>query len=122
MLSQILLFAAVQASNIPDVLQPEPPPKIFGLSVRDLLLLLGVVAIIGLTLFLLVYLNRHRRQSRVARASRIIETSSSSAKHDGRRRRRKRRSHSDTWGRNPTLGQTGGLPPVRSDGPAEPVR
>ena len=122
MLIQILLFAAVQTSNIPDGLQPEPPPKLFGLSVRDLLLLVGIAAIIGLTLFLWVYLNRHRRYARVARASRIIETAPSSSSHEGRRRRRKRRSHSDTWGRNPTLGQTGGLPPVRSDSPVEPAR
>jgi hypothetical protein len=40
----------------------------------------------------------------------------------GRRRHRKRRpTHPDNFGRNPTLAETGGLPPLRSDDPPAPT-
>jgi hypothetical protein len=32
-----------------------------------------------------------------------------------RKRRKRKPEHPDNWGRNPTLGETGGLPPVRPE-------
>ena len=40
---------------------------------------------------------------------------------DGERRRRRRRRRREHRPRNPTLAETGGLPPMRTDKPAEPL-
>src|SRR6266516_2864767 len=37
-----------------------------------------------------------------------------------RKRPKRRPDHPDNWGRNPTLGETGGLPPARPEEPEAP--
>ncbi len=102
---------------------PEKPTVLFGLTLQDLLLILGAAAVLAVILFLAVYLTRKgRRGDSVARspkASYAPEPIYSG--HSSRRakfRKKRRRNHAEQLSRNPTLGETGGLPPVREDPPA----
>jgi len=101
----------------------EKPSVIFGLTLQDLLLILGAAAVLAVILFLSVYLTRKgRRGDALARSPKAIYTPepTSAGYSSGRMRFRKkrRRNHAEQLPRNPTLGQTGGLPPVREDPPA----
>ena len=86
---------------------------------KDLLLGISIVFIIGLALFLIFYLRARKRHDRSdqRRLSQMIRGSSSNRSQaeggDRRRKRRRRRSHRM---RNPSLGETGGLPPPRAEG------
>jgi hypothetical protein len=88
----------------------------------ELPLLLG--ALLGVALLLFVWAFFIRKRPKHSRGSLILTRAAHSAEAvsaDGRRRRRKRRpEHPDNWGRNPTLGETGGLPPVRPEDSAPP--
>jgi hypothetical protein len=101
---------------------PEKPSLIFGLTLQDLLLILGAAAVLALILFLSVYLTRKgRRGHSLARSPKAIyapePTSSGQSSGRARFRKKRRRNHAEQLPRNPTLGQTGGLPPVREDPP-----
>ena len=99
-------------------------PRLFG---ADLPVILGVFLGISALLFFWAFFVRKRpKQSRgslvVTRRERPDDDGPGSG---GKRKRRKRRpDHPDNWGRNPTLGETGGLPPARTeeeeDPPSEP--
>lgn len=127
MLDRIVLFAAAARDVLPEgVLPPQEPTKLFGLGLRDLMLLVGLAAIVGLVLFLWAYMTRRERRRHLSRSARAIarpEPHGRAEERDDRRRRlRKRRPHHpDNLPRNPTLGETGGLPPVRPDEPAQPA-
>jgi len=102
---------------------PEKPSVIFGLTLQDLLLILGAAAVLALILFLSVYLTRGGRRSHsLARSPKAIYAPEpSSSGHSSRRarfRKKRRRNDAEQLPRNPTLGETGGLPPVREDPPA----
>jgi hypothetical protein len=94
-------------------------------GLRDVLLIAGVVLVLALTLFLYVYATRRTRPNRTESGSqaiyraekRLVETPST----EGRRRKKRRRTTEEFAQRNPTLGETGGLPPLRNDEPAEPA-
>ena len=84
---------------------------------KDMLLGATVVLIIGLALFLVVYL-RSRKKSNDAdqeRLAQMTQSQSSGTSSERRGRRRKRRRRRDHRPRNPSLDKTGGLPPQRPD-------
>lgn len=129
MLTKMLLLAAQTASHLPEQLSPEPPSKVLGLSLRDISLVLGVVAILALSLFLYVYWTRRDRRGylsrtggrEIRRAERRSHRESHNDTDERERVKKKRRRHPDFLPRNPTLGETGGLPPIRPDEPAQPT-
>ena len=126
MLARILLFAAAARDGLPEGLPPQQEPtKLFGLGVRDLMLLVGIAAILGLVLFLWAYMTRREGRRHLTRTRVVTRAERQSRKDEGddkRRRLRKRRpDHPDNLPRNPTLGETGGLPPIRPDEPAQPA-
>jgi len=106
-------------------LKPVVPPPGFGGSLRDILLIVGVVAALSLMLFLFVYMSRRKRQGVTSSGSRAIYRSESKKLVEegksGRRIRKKRKRGGEFEQRNPTLGETGGLPPLRNEEPAEPA-
>ena len=100
--------------------------KIFGYNVRDGMLLAGLVLALAGVLFLYVYLTRKKHRSTIAPAgSRAIYRAEPEEEDSERRRHRKRRrkpNHPEFLPRNPTLQETGGLPPLRPEEPAEPTQ
>jgi hypothetical protein len=90
-------------------------PKIFG---ADLTLVLGSALALAAVLFFWAFFVR--KKPKQMRGALVLERAPKHSKEthgtSGRRKRRKRRpDHPENWGRNPTLGETGGLPPTRSD-------
>ncbi len=123
MLGAIHLFLADVPANV-DLKGTPMPPTSSG-YLRDALLIGGVAAVLALSLFLYVYVTRRNRRTHSASGSRAIyraekraEPQDSEGKHRVRRRRRRKEEFER---RNPTLGETGGLPPVRTEEPAEPA-
>ena len=86
------------------------------------LLIGAIVLVVAAIFFWVAFLRRrpsHQRGSLVLERARQGENTRYGA--SGRRRRRKRRpEHPDNLGRNPTLGETGGLPPPRPEAESEP--
>jgi len=129
MLTRLILFAAQTTADLQQQLPAQKPSKLFGLGMRDILLLLGLLAIIALGLYLFAYLTRRKHRRHLSRSGQDMWRSERRAqkekeKESGRTRvriRKKRREHPDFRPRNPTLGETGGLPPVRPDEPTQPV-
>jgi hypothetical protein len=125
MLTRVVLLAAQTAVDIQQ-LPPQEVSALFGLSVRDILLLLGVVAVIALMLYVFAYMTRRNRRRHISRSAGGMwrsEREAQKTESSGRRFRirKKRGGHPDFRPRNPTLGETGGLPPVRPDEPAQPA-
>jgi hypothetical protein len=104
----LLAQMATDPSKLPFPVQPRS--NFFGLSVRDALMVLAVIGVVALVLFLATYLvRRNRRRSGDGR--KVLYHASErelQQRHRGQRRRRRER-----YGRNPTLQETGGLPPPR---------
>jgi hypothetical protein len=117
-----LLGAA--ASPAPE-LAPVPAPTLFGAQLRDVLIVMGAAAILGLTLFLYIYITRRDRRTNSQTGARAIYRAEKRKRSDddsSKRKFRKRRRHREEFTtRNPTLGETGGLPPLRTDEPVEPA-
>jgi hypothetical protein len=89
----------------------------------DFQVVLGIGLVLAALLFFWAFFLRKRPKQ--TRGSLVLrgkdEHSSEAYGASGRRRRRKRRpGHPDNWGRNPTLGETGGLPPARPEEPEAP--
>lgn len=102
-----------------------------GLSLKELLLVLGAVSAVTLLLVLwAVYFRKgprrhsHHHHHRAARGPSTSSVSADDADAEGaeekpyRRKRRRRREHRP---RNPTLAETGGLPPLRAERPQDPL-
>jgi len=125
MLTRLMLLAAQTATDLQTELPSQQPSKLFGLSLRDLLLLLGLFTILALSLYVFAYLTRRKRRRRISRSGPEMwgaERHAQTERTETRVRiRKKRRKHPDFRPRNPTLGETGGLPPVRPDEPAQPA-
>ena len=83
--------------------------------------LIAAFVVGGALVFWAVYI-RKRPRGLSGSGSRVLhESSDQDGEHSGRRRRRKRKdNHPDNFPRNPTLSETGGLPPVRPDDPSRP--
>jgi hypothetical protein len=93
---------------------------------HDAFLIIGVGLLLALLLFFLVYLTRGKRARRngVVRSSRVLYKQEPGPRESSSGRvkiRKRRKSHPDNLPRNPTLGETGGLPPLRPENPSEPV-
>jgi ABC-type nickel/cobalt efflux system permease component RcnA len=126
-MSSLVLLAA-------DVSGPVRPGVVRSSGVAyDLLLVFGAgVLLFGVLLLWAAYFRRQRSRHRHPRHHHHQSTSSaaSAAEHQSvereeadsaysrHRRRRRRREHR---GRNPTLSETGGLPPPRADGALPPA-
>ena len=84
---------------------------------RDVLIGTSIVLIIGLTLFLVFYLRARKKSDRIDQKhlSQMTKSSSTNTSAEGGERRRKRRRRRAHRLRNPSLGETGGLPPLRPD-------
>ena len=110
LLGQIDLRPSTSTSKLPTLLLP------------DLLLILGVGLGLMLILLLWVVFVRKRKaprsSGRITYRTGVIEEGdapkddSGHGRHHHRRHRRQRRDHRE---RNPTLAETGGLPPLRED-------
>jgi len=125
MLKTGLLFLMAETPGVD--LKQQPITAGASGFMSDLLLVLGLGAALAAGLFLIVYLARKDRKSRTSSGSRVIYRAS--RKHgelrpvdgesEGTRRKRKRKEEFSQ--RNPTLGETGGLPPLRAEEPVEPA-
>ncbi|HWI55654.1 MAG TPA: hypothetical protein VNZ22_00405 [Bacillota bacterium] len=115
MWTKLMLLAQGAAPLVAPV--NEKPSLVYGWSMRDLLLVLGAVAVLVNVLVLLVYFTRRNRHNEYGNYSRALAKAQHS--HSGHRRRHRKRKHShpDNLPRNPTLAEAGGLPPVRPDDP-----
>lgn len=126
----MLTFLALQAVLEPVDTGPVTQPTSSSLSghgLREVLLVLGLAMVLGLLLFVWAYLahkgrRRHHHHSRPSQPSPRPEGKSPELSSARRMRpRRRRRNHPDNLPRNPTLGETGGLPPIRPEEPPPEV-
>jgi hypothetical protein len=121
MLNSFLLFAQIDRSELEALKEAKKTsPQIFG---TDVTLVLGVALALAALLFFWAFFVRKR--PKYTRGSLVVERAEPQARDghgaSGRRKRRKRRpDHPDNWGRNPTLGETGGLPPTKAEEPDIP--
>lgn len=113
MLKSYLLFA--QAADPMDLARLQPPTsRVFGLAMRDFLLLMAVLGALALVLFVFVWFVRRNRHRPPVAGARVIYHSVK--REEGKfRNRRKRTRHPENLPRNPTLAEAGGLPPIRDD-------
>ncbi len=131
MLKCFILLAAAS----PDPIDKTPVPMPEGgtnnfasLQIRDILLICGAALAMACVLFIWAYVTRKDRQKAFAAShgARILTEQGHSSSHGhghGRkvRIRKRRRDHPDNMGRNPTLAEAGGLPPLRPDEPESPL-
>ena len=99
--------------------QAAPTTKLFGMSLRDILLLAGAAVVLGSILFLWAYFSRRSRRALASANPRaVVRAESYEPDEDGRiryRKKRRRRDHPENLPRNPSLAETGGLPPIREE-------
>ena len=112
--SLVRLLAAIELSN---PLQPAPaaPSKPFGEALTEMWPILAAVC--GLALLLLLWARFLRRSRRHGAADADVAAEGGW----GKSRRRVRRSGHPERPRNPTLAETGGLPPLRPESPPTPT-
>ena len=104
-----------------------------GLTLKELLMLLGAVSVVTLCLFIwAAYFRKrprqhsHRHHHHHHRSHDQAEPNGASANLESeqdneRRYRKKRRRRREHRPRNPTLAETGGLPPLRTERPIDPL-
>ena len=108
--------------------------RLMGLTMKELLLLLGAVALVTLFIVLwAVYLRKrpgdrshrhrhhHHHHSSAESDSLASTNNGDSDEANEKRYRRKRRRRREHRPRNPTLAETGGLPPLRPERPSDPL-
>ena len=104
------------AAAAPEELVGDRPPIGQG-NHPERWILLGALATVALLLFVWAYFVRKPKPTE-PRARLLVEKAARSERDDAQRRRRRRRpDHPDNLPRNPTLSETGGLPPLRDDPP-----
>jgi hypothetical protein len=105
-----------------------------GLTLKEMLMLFGALALVTVLLVLwAVYVRKaprrhshrhhhhhHHSPEEVNNSSNAVPDGDSEA-NDEKQYRRKRRRRREHRPRNPTLAETGGLPPVRSERPSDPL-
>lgn len=115
------IFAAA-VNNPFDQLPVQPAPRtLLGMRVSDMMILIGIALLLALALLLwAVFIRKPRRESseRVYNSRQYVEE-----REDGtiRKRKKRKRHRRDHRGRNPTLAEVGGLPPLKSDSTPPPV-
>jgi len=104
-----------------------------GFTIKEVLLLLGAVAVVTLVLLLwAVYLRKrprqhlhhhhhHQHRHHSEEESAGLNSTDSGSGNGEKRYRRKRRRRLEHRPRNPTLAETGGLPPLRTEQPPDPL-
>lgn len=106
------------AQTIFDPLLPgkESAPSYF----RDLWFVFGAIALVAAAVFIWAYFFRKRRSttSRSGHHSRLLEGALLEAPSRERVRKRRRHRIREHRPRNPSLNETGGLPPARKEGDA----
>jgi hypothetical protein len=93
-------------------------------SLGGVVLIVGIGLALATLLFVAVYLSRQKRARRkgMVRSSRVLyQESSRTSGSSNAKVRKRRKSHPDNLPRNPTLGETGGLPPLRPEKSSEPL-
>ncbi len=116
-----------------DILNTDVSPgasRWMGLSLTELMMVLGAVSVVTLCIFIwAAYIRKRPRE----RSHRHHHRSHSQADPNGkpasfeseqdseRRYRKKRRRRREHRPRNPTLAETGGLPPLRTERPVDPL-
>ena len=113
-----------QLSALEELAPSKTLGKTGGMLVRDMFLIGGALLVLSLVLVFWARSVTRRRRHRRHASSRPETTSTASRdvasegrEHRHHRRRRQRRDHR---GRNPTLEETGGLPPLRNESSATP--
>jgi hypothetical protein len=122
MLSPSLLLAALDPAEFDPLKNPPKGsnPQIFGTDVTVVLgILLAATAILFFWAFFIRKKPSHARGSLVVQ--RADKKGRESHPSSSRRKRRHRAEHPTSWGRNPTLSETGGLPPQRPEEPDSPA-
>ena len=125
------ILSPLLAQNIlPTDVLPDPWHWM-GLSLKELLTLLAAVALVTVVLVIwAVYFRKSPRRhshlhwhhhSHGSNSSPGLQNESDSDASAEKRHRRKRRRRREHRPRNPTLAETGGLPPVRSEHPPDPI-
>lgn len=118
-LSSVLLIAqaAPPTMNREGIREIPKPNGGAGTGNTDIIVILGCALALSVLLFVWAFFIRKRPKS--ARGSLVVERrrkgSRPEEENSHRRKRKRRPDHPDNWGRNPTLGETGGLPPTRSE-------
>jgi hypothetical protein len=88
------------------------------LSLKEVLLVVGIIFALAAILFLWAYWTRRDPRRKAEAGDRVLYRSE---RKDGKVKiRRRRKRHPDNLPRNPTLAEAGGLPPAREE-PAEPA-
>ena len=120
MLSLNPILAAIEAPDLETLKNAHKgsSPQIYGTDISTVLaVLLGLAAILFFWAFFL------RKKPTHARGSLVVTRSDKRGREShpaSSRKRRRRRPSSEGWGRNPTLSETGGLPPPRPEEPETP--
>src|SRR4051812_25826106 len=126
MLKLIHIFAAAAPDSFDGPVLEGQADKLFGHNVRDVVLLGGMIFALAAVLFLYAYITRKKHRTTISLAgSRAIyraEAEEEDSDQKRYRKRRRRKDHPDFLPRNPTLQETGGLPPLRPEEPAEPTQ
>ena len=122
MLTLPLLLAQIDSREVEDLRNAAKfsRPKIFG---ADVTIVLAIALVLAALLFFWAFFLRRRPKS--VRGSIVVTRADKHSKEaygsSGRRKHRKRRAdHPSNWGRNPTLSETGGLPPAKPEEPESP--
>jgi len=122
MLTLPLLLAQIDAKEVEDMRNAArfSRTKLFG---ADITIVLAIALALTAVLFFWAFFLRKRPKN--SRGSIVVtrgdKHSGEAYGSSGRRKRRKRRAdHPANWGRNPTLSETGGLPPPRPEEPESP--
>lgn len=116
------ILAALEPPDLEAIKNAHPSSntQIFG---TDITVILGVI--LALTIILLFWAFFLRKKPTRARGSLVVQRADNKGRDSqpasGKKRRRRRSDPAETWGRNPTLSETGGLPPPRPDGPESPA-
>jgi hypothetical protein len=122
MLTLPFLLAQIDAKEVEEMKNAArmSRPQLFG---TDITVVLAIALALAAILFFWAFFIRKRPKS--VRGSIVVTRHDKHSKEaygsSGRRKHRKRRAdHPSNWGRNPTLSETGGLPPPKPEDPEIP--
>ena len=97
----------------------EKPSKSYSSGLKEILLIIGVALALSVALFIWAafWRKRRRKHSSSGHHHGEVQPGGNTEESPGKRRRRRHRKHShpDKRPRNPTLAETGGLPPPRPE-------
>ena len=119
-----MLTCVLLAASALDDISPMPSQRVPAVF-YDALAIVGSAFFVGLLLVLwAAYIRKPRKRGAESRREPVAMPVVTKAVEevDGKRRLKLRERRRDHRPRNPTLAETGGLPPVKSDDPAHPPR